>query len=72
MFASKCFLVYNVSDRVQKHRNRVKFQNLPPDSHCAINMLLKYKITEVKICVSLCEHHDVTFAKNDAAAESLF
>ena len=27
-----------------------------------------YKITEVKICVSLREHHDVTFAENDAAA----
>ena len=26
------------------------------------------KITEVKFCVSLHEHHNVTFAENDAAA----
>ena len=45
-----------------------KISELPPDSHCAINMMLIYKITEVKIFVLLREHHDVTFAKNDAAA----
>ena len=27
-----------------------------------------YKISEVKICVSLRKHHDVTFAENDPAA----
>ena len=27
-----------------------------------------YKITDVKICVSLREHHDVTFAEIDSAA----
>ena len=31
-------------------------------------MMLIYKITEVKIFVLLREHHDVTFAENDAAA----
>ena len=31
-------------------------------------MMFIYKIMEVKICVLLCEHHDVTFAENDAAA----
>ena len=41
------------------------------DSHCAINMMLIYKIMEVRICVSLHEHHDVTFAENDAAAYTL-
>ena len=45
-----------------------KISELLPDSHCAINMLLIYKITEVKIFVSLHEHHDVTFAENEAAA----
>ena len=27
-----------------------------------------YKITEVKFCVSLRKHHDVTFVEKDAAA----
>ena len=45
-----------------------KISELPPDSHSAINMILMYKITEVKMCVSLREHHDVTFTENDAAA----
>ena len=31
-------------------------------------MMFIYKIAEVKICVSLGEHHDVTFVENDAAA----
>ena len=31
-------------------------------------MIFIYNITEVNICVSLREHHDVTFAENDAAA----
>ena len=30
-----------------------------------------YKIKEVKICVSLREHHDVKFAENDTAANTL-
>ena len=30
-------------------------------------MMFLYKIKEVKICVPLREHHDVTFAENDAA-----
>ena len=45
-----------------------KISELPPDSHCAINMTLIYKITVVKMCVSLCEHYDVTFVENHAAA----
>ena len=45
-----------------------KISELPPNSHCVINMMFIYKITEVKICVLLLEHHDVTFAGNDAAA----
>ena len=35
------------------------------NSHCAINMMLPYKLTEVKICVLLREHHYVTFAEKD-------
>ena len=31
-------------------------------------MMFIYKITEVKICVSLRKHHDVTLAENDLAA----
>ena len=31
-------------------------------------MMFIYKITDVKICVSLREHHDVTFAEIDSAA----
>ena len=31
-------------------------------------MMFIYKIMEENICVSLREHHDVTFAGNDAAA----
>ena len=31
-------------------------------------MMLIYKITEVKMCVSLLEYHDVTYAENQAAA----
>ena len=34
-------------------------------------MMFICKITEVKICVSLREHHDVTFAENDAATYTL-
>ena len=48
-----------------------KISELLPDSHCAINMMLIYmiyKTTEVKLFVSLCEHHDVLFAENDTAA----
>ena len=70
-----CFKMFSCLQRFWRNAKTsepCKIPELPPDSHCAINMLLKYKITEVKICVSLCKHHDVTFAKNDAAAESLF
>ena len=31
-------------------------------------MMFIYKIKEVQICVSLREHHDVTFAETDSAA----
>ena len=31
-------------------------------------MMFIYKITEVKICVSLNERHEVTFAETDGAA----
>ena len=31
-------------------------------------MIFIYKMMEIKICVSLREHHDVIFAENDAAA----
>ena len=34
-------------------------------------MMFICKITEVKTCVSLREHHDVTFAENDVAAYML-
>ena len=40
---------------------------LAPNSHCAIYMMFIYNITEVKICVSLREHPNVTFAEYDAA-----
>ena len=49
-----------------------KISELPPDSHYAKNIILIYKIMEVKICLSLREHHDVAFAENDAAAYTLF
>ena len=44
----------------------IKISELPPDSHCVIKMMLTYKITEEKVCMSLCEHHNVKFAENDA------
>ena len=31
-------------------------------------MIVIYKITDVKFCMSLRKYHDVTFAVNDAAA----
>ena len=40
-----------------------KISDLPPDSQGTINMILIYKLTEVKICSSLREHHDVTFSE---------
>ena len=45
-----------------------KISELPPYSHCSIKMMLSYKIMEVKLCMLLPEHHDVTFAENDAVA----
>ena len=51
-----------------KQSEPCKISELPPDSHCAINMILIYKITEVKMFVSLREHHYVPFAENGAAA----
>ena len=35
---------------------------------CDKYMMFVYKIAEVKICVSLREHHDITFAENGTAA----
>ena len=45
-------------------------QNYPNsvNSHCAIDIVLIYKMTEIKICVSLRKHPDGTFAAHDAAA----
>ena len=54
--------------RRAKTWEQCKISKLPPNSHCAVNMMFIYKITEVKLCVLLREHHDVTFAENDAAA----
>ena len=47
-----------------------KISELQLDSHCAINMMLIYKLTKVNMCVLLREHHDVTFGENYAAAYS--
>ena len=55
-----------------KTSEQCKISELPPNSQCAINILFIYKITEVKICMSLWEHHDVTFAENDTAAYMLY
>ena len=41
---------------------------LAPTCHCAINMMFKYKITEVKFFMLLHNYHDITVAENDAAA----
>ena len=54
--------------RPSKTSEQCKISELPPNSHCVIKMMFIYKITEVNICVPLREHHDVTFAENDAAA----
>ena len=54
--------------RRAKLSDQCKILELPPNSHCAIDMVLVYKMTEVKSCVSLREHHDLTFAAHDAAA----
>ena len=54
--------------RPAKTSEPFKISELPPDSHCTINMILIFKITEVKMCVSLRKHHDALFAENDAVA----
>ena len=36
--------------RLSKTSEPFKISKLPPDSHCTINMMLIYRITEVKIC----------------------
>ena len=36
------------------------------------NMMFIYKITGVKICGSLCEHHHVSFVENDTAAHTWY
>ena len=45
-----------------------KIFKLEPSSLFVLHMMFIYKITEVKICVLLREQHDITFAKNAAAA----
>ena len=65
------FLVYKVSEAVQKHWNSVIFRITTKQSLCD-NMMFIYNVTEVKNCVSLRERLlDVTFAENDAAAYAI-
>ena len=47
---------------------RRKISELLPNSRSAIYMMFIYNITELKICVSLRKHPDVTIAENDDAA----
>ena len=51
-----------------KTLEQCKISELPHSSGCVMNMMFICKITEIKFCVSLREHHDVTFTENDAAA----
>ena len=52
---------------VETHCNSVK---LPPNSHCAIQMMFIYKIKGVKFCTSPRKYYDVTIAENGVAAYS--
>ena len=52
---------------VCKISEQCEISELPRNSRYVINMKFIYKITEVKICVSLREHHNVIFAEDDAA-----
>ena len=44
-----------------------KISKLATSSHCAIDMMFIYKLTEVKFGRLLRKYHDVTLAENDAA-----
>ena len=56
--------------RHAKTLEQCKISELPPNTHCVINMMFIYKITELKIYMLLgvTEHHDVTFTENHATA----
>ena len=54
--------------RNAKTLEQCKISELPPNIHCAINMMFIYKMKKVKIYMLLRVNHDVTFAGNDTAA----
>ena len=51
-----------------KRIGTVKSSKFTPNSHFAKQVMFIYKITEVKLCMSLRKYHDVTLAENDTTA----